>query len=69
MEIRGSAGKFFLVSMLLMAGIGAAVAPFLADLITAAAGAPVFYCLALVVWTMVRQGSGQGGTTNLLKAV
>jgi hypothetical protein len=68
MESHRSAGKVLLVVMLVMAGIGAAVAPVLADLFTAAAAAPVCYFLVAAMWTAARQGQAGAGSTNLLGA-
>jgi hypothetical protein len=57
------AGEVFLVALLVLAGIGAAVAPFLADLLTAGAGLMIAW-LALTAWATMRQGQGSGATTT-----
>ena len=62
-----AAGKVLLVSMLVLAGIGAAAAPLLADLLSAAAGLVIVY-LAFAAWTATGQTSGRTGTTNSLGA-
>ena len=69
MELHRPMEKFLLVSIVVMAGIGATIAPVLADLLTAAAGAPLLYGVAFALWTSARQGPGQSATTNLLKAI
>jgi hypothetical protein len=69
MEMHRSAGKVFLVLMLVTAGISAAIAPVLADLFTATAAAAICYCLVVAMWNAARQGHARTGTTNLLGAV
>lgn len=68
MELHRPTGNVILVVLLVMAGIGALIVPFLADLLTAAAGGALFYGVALALWTTVQRGSGHVVTTNLLKA-
>jgi hypothetical protein len=59
------ASRTLFALMLVIAGIGAAVAPFVADVVTAGVGV----MLAFAVWTTLRQGPRPGATTNLLGAV
>lgn len=59
-KLHAQAGTVFLVSMLAMSGIGAAVAPFLADRPSTIAGILTFY-LVLTAWLTVRQRPGQAG--------
>ena len=65
MELHRPTGKIIFAAMLVAAGIGAAVAPFLADLLSAGAGVMV----AIAVWTAVRQGAGPSVTTKFVEAV
>ena len=66
-DMRPTVGKPVLAAILLLAGICAAAAPFVADLLTAIAGTAVCYCLVLALWT--GQQRGTGSTTKLLEAV
>jgi len=59
------ASRVLFAVMLVIAGIGAAVAPFVADLLTASVGV----MLALAVWTTLRRQPDAGATTKLLGAV
>ena len=59
------AGRVFLVLALVFAGIGAALVPLLAELLSAGAGVLTLY-LAFAAWMAKRQR--EGGTTNFLKA-
>ena len=59
------ASRVLFALMLVIAGIGAAVAPFVADLLTAGVGV----VLALAAWTTLRQGTGRAATTKILGAV
>ncbi len=56
----GAAGTVFFVSMLTMAGIGACVAPFLPQRISAVAGVITFYLVA-TAWATVRRPAGSVG--------
>ena len=62
------ASRILLALLVVTAGIGAAVAPFVADLLTAGAGIMIAW-LAFAAWTGVRQGHGPAATTKLLEAV
>lgn len=53
-------GNVFFVSMLIMSGIGAAVAPFLPARISSVAGGLTFYLVA-TAWATVRRREGQVG--------
>jgi hypothetical protein len=55
-----NAGNVFFVSMLLMSAIGACVAPFLPQRISAVAGAVTFYLVA-TAWATVRRAPGVCG--------
>jgi hypothetical protein len=55
------AGNTFFVSMLFMAGIGAAVSPFLNDMMSAIAGMLTLY-LILTGWSAARRRTGGTGT-------
>lgn len=61
-------GKGLFAAMLILAGIGAAAAPLVADLLSAVAGV-LIVSLLLAAWTTARQSRGPVGTTHLLKAV
>ncbi len=61
-------GRVVLASILVVTGIGAAVAPLLADLLSATAGV-LTLSLILAAWTSVRQAPARAGTTNLLGVV
>jgi len=58
-RIHRLAGNVFFVSMLVMAAIGGAVAPFLADRISTVAGVLTFY-LVFTGWTTARRREGVG---------
>ena len=53
------AGRVFVISMLIMAGIGGAVAPFLNDRLSTVAGLMTFYLIA-TGWATARRRSGVG---------
>lgn len=59
-RLHRAAGNVFFVSILIMAGIGAAVAPFLPQRISSVAGGLTFY-LALTGWAAVRRPQGRLG--------
>jgi hypothetical protein len=61
-------GRVLLASILVMAGIGAAATPLLADLMSAVAGALII-SLVFAAWTAMRPGPRRIETKNLLKAV
>jgi hypothetical protein len=61
-------GRILLALILVMAGIGAAATPLLADLMSAVAGALII-SLVFAAWTTLRPGRHRVGTKNLLKAV
>jgi hypothetical protein len=61
-------GALFLALGLVLAGIGAAIAPLLADLVSLAAGILTVH-LAISALTAGSQKPGQPVTTKLLKAV
>ncbi|HEY2071211.1 MAG TPA: hypothetical protein VGG48_16765 [Rhizomicrobium sp.] len=59
-RLHRAAGTVFFVSMLVMSGIGAVVAPFFPDRVSAMAGAFTFY-LVLTGWITVRRQEGRIG--------
>ena len=65
-RLHGLAGKFFVVSMLIMSAIGACVAPFLPvpERASVLAGALTFY-LVLSSWMTVRRKAGTAGRSEV----
>jgi hypothetical protein len=61
------AGRVLLAAILVMAGVGAAAAPLLADLLSAAAGV-LIVSLVFAAWTSARKSTGRVRSTNLLEA-
>ncbi|HEY3636806.1 MAG TPA: hypothetical protein VGK90_01545 [Rhizomicrobium sp.] len=61
-------GNVLLAAMLVLAGIGAAISPFLASLLSAAAGLMTLH-LVIVAATTPAQKTGRSGTTHLIEAV
>ena len=59
-RLHRAAGNVFFVSMLIMSGIGAAVAPFLPARISTVAGGLTFYLVA-TAWATVRRREGRVG--------
>ncbi|MEP6966850.1 MAG: hypothetical protein ABI906_02110 [Pseudomonadota bacterium] len=59
-RLHRAAGNVFFVSILIMSGIGAAVAPFLPQRISSVAGGLTFYLVA-TAWATVRRKEGQVG--------
>jgi hypothetical protein len=57
-------GNVFFVSMLVMAGIGAVVSPFLADRVSSVAGCMTFYLVA-TAWLTVRRKDGRAGVPEI----
>jgi hypothetical protein len=53
-RVHRAAGNIFFVSMLMMSGVGAVVAPFLGDLVSMTAGAITFYLTATAWATVMR---------------
>jgi hypothetical protein len=64
---RQDGGRVLLAAILLLAGIGAAAAPLLADLLSAAAGV-LIVSLVFAAWTNARKSTGRVESTNLLEA-
>jgi hypothetical protein len=62
-KLHQDAGKLFLFSMLAMAGVGAAVAPFLNDRPSTIAGILTFY-LVLTGWLTLRRSPRQAGAVE-----
>lgn len=62
------AGQTFVAAMLVMAGIGAAVAPFLPERVSIVGGLVTFYLVA-TAWLAVRRPAGQVGRLEVLAAV
>ncbi|HEX4157770.1 MAG TPA: hypothetical protein VHY79_04785 [Rhizomicrobium sp.] len=60
-------GRVLLASVLVMAGIGAAATPLLADLMSAVAGALII-SLVFAAWATTRSSPHPVETKNLLKA-
>lgn len=67
-RLHQQAGTVFLVSMLVMSGIGAAVSPFLSDRPSTIAGILTFY-LVLTGWMTIRQKPGQSGALEIIGLV
>ncbi len=59
-RLHRTAGTVFFVAMLIMSGIGACVAPFLPQRLSAVAGALTFYLVA-TAWMTVRRSGGRIG--------
>ena len=57
-------GNIFFVSMLVMAGIGAVVSPFLSDRVSSVAGCMTFYLVA-TAWLTVRRKDGRAGVPEI----
>jgi hypothetical protein len=64
----GAAGTVFFVSTLTMSGIGACVAPFLPQRISAVAGVITFYLVA-TAWATVRRAAGSVGRFEIVALV
>jgi uncharacterized membrane protein len=64
-QLHQLAGRAFLVSMLVMAGIGAAVAPFLPQWTSVVAGLLTFYLVA-TGWLATRRPAGTTGTLEIV---
>ena len=63
-RLHRAAGNVFFVGMLLMSGIGAAVAPFLPQRISSVAGGVAFY-LVVTAWMTVRRPARQVGRVEV----
>jgi len=68
-RLHRAAGNVFFVAMLIMAGVGACVAPFLPVPQWSSTGAGVFTCyLVATAWATVRRGEGRAGRFEVAAA-